>query len=356
MKRRPGWRPKSSAAVFAAILAVIVAAPLLQSVLPRKYFFDSGFIQLLAQGAYPFPTSQSFRNTGAIYRLLGLANNPFLASVAGIGGLVTLLLVPRIRQAKVEGPGALIVVLLVVLSGAAYLSQYSKDVFVLPVSFVAAIAPATKRGEIALILAIAVYAAEFRSYWALIGVTYLLLLVVMTRARRPLILAASLMAFLLALSILFAAVLHQPLDHYRTAVTIGRETATDSNTLITPFLDKTDPASETANAVLILTSLLVPVPLVALGTPFYLGIAALLVAFWGWTWRRARIILTAHTVRDRFAVRAASLLFAVVTVQSVFEPDYGSYLKHLSPVLPLAFLLFRAVPTGNTGQVSTHAP
>jgi hypothetical protein len=30
-----------------------------------------------------------------------------------------------------------------------------------------------------------------------------------------------------------------------------------------------------------------------------------------------------------------SVLWAVLTVQAIFEPDYGSYLRHLTPMLPL---------------------
>jgi len=45
--------------------------------------------------------------------------------------------------------------------------------------------------------------------------------------------------------------------------------------------------------------------------------------------------------------RGCSLALAMVSIQAVFEPDYGSYLRHLTPLLPL--LLFVAV-------VSRHRP
>ena len=32
----------------------------------------------------------------------------------------------------------------------------------------------------------------------------------------------------------------------------------------------------------------------------------------------------------------------MVTVQAVFEPDYGSYMKHIAPLLPLFVLVFAA--------------
>ena len=37
--------------------------------------------------------------------------------------------------------------------------------------------------------------------------------------------------------------------------------------------------------------------------------------------------------------RAVALLLGLVVVQAIFEPDYGSYLKHLSPMLPLFLAL-----------------
>jgi hypothetical protein len=39
------------------------------------------------------------------------------------------------------------------------------------------------------------------------------------------------------------------------------------------------------------------------------------------------------------AARASALLVAVVSVQAIFEPDFGSYLKHLTPLMPLFLTL-----------------
>ena len=37
--------------------------------------------------------------------------------------------------------------------------------------------------------------------------------------------------------------------------------------------------------------------------------------------------------------RAVALLLALVIVQAIFEPDYGSYVKHIVPALPLFLAL-----------------
>jgi hypothetical protein len=40
--------------------------------------------------------------------------------------------------------------------------------------------------------------------------------------------------------------------------------------------------------------------------------------------------------KDRHGVHLGlSVLWAMLTVQAIFEPDYGSYLRHLTPMLPL---------------------
>ena len=102
---------------------------------------------------------------------------------------------------------------------------------------------------------------------------------------------------------------------------------------------------------------LLPWPLVLGGSVTYLVMAGVLVVLWGLvavsirrlqreraarSGRRddtGRYLSAPLAERSPRPERAVALLLALVVVQAIFEPDYGSYVKHLSPVLPLFLTL-----------------
>ena len=101
-------------------------------------------------------------------------------------------------------------------------------------------------------------------------------------------------------------------------------------------------------------ALVLPVPLVLLGSPLYLVFAVGITLPWlvlaaGLARGPHRLLAGAPPAGDAVttaALRSAALLVAYLTVQSFFEPDYGSYLRHLTPMLPLllAVVLTRSSP------------
>jgi quinol-cytochrome oxidoreductase complex cytochrome b subunit len=108
------------------------------------------------------------------------------------------------------------------------------------------------------------------------------------------------------------------------------------------------------SAVLLLLGLLVPIQLFLSGNAFHI-LSGAMIAFL-WITALAGILRAKHgpragaerdihapkkrdSNRSLRATRAAALLLAVVLVQAIFEPDFGSYLKHLTPLLPLFLTL-----------------
>jgi hypothetical protein len=75
----------------------------------------------------------------------------------------------------------------------------------------------------------------------------------------------------------------------------------------------------------------------------YLGYLVLIMCIWLLFGRavfgtRRGLLTSGQDTRgtpDTRPLRWAMVVIAFLTTQSFFEPDYGSYLKHLSPVLPL---------------------
>ena len=118
------------------------------------------------------------------------------------------------------------------------------------------------------------------------------------------------------------------------------------------------------NAFLVFLSLLFPWPLILGGSHVYLVMAVVLGLLWSlvaWSIvqiqreraavRRGRpaqsvrgglrggVLRAPPSERRPRPERAAALLLALVMVQAIFEPDYGSYVKHIVPALPLFIAL-----------------
>jgi hypothetical protein len=149
---------------------------------------------------------------------------------------------------------------------------------------------------------------------------------------------------------------------FGTAVVLGvnlnsfREVVSQTNSLyaqtaIIDYIPVTGPLGGALNALCTLVLLVVPIPLAVTGSPVYLAFAGVMAVLW---------IKLVTVVRDGMRnswfvldvrlARAVSLLLAVVTVLAVFEPDYGSYIKHLTPVLPLFFFVLRARRKHHSGN------
>lgn len=82
--------------------------------------------------------------------------------------------------------------------------------------------------------------------------------------------------------------------------------------------------------------LVAPRPLLATPGAVHVAYAGLIGVYLAGLRRGPLASLSGPLGADRDARRLGlSFLLALLTVQALFEPDYGSYLRHLTPVLPL---------------------
>src|SRR5699024_2730134 len=107
-----------------------------------------------------------------------------------------------------------------------------------------------------------------------------------------------------------------------------------------------------------LASLLVPVPLFLDGGIVHMGAAVFISLLWACAiaaaaqTRRRLSSERAVTRRDHVLMRVIPLLLAFVMTQAVFDPDEGSYFKRRPPLLP-AFLAL--MPLRGPGECSSRA-
>jgi hypothetical protein len=324
-----------------ACLGMVPLALVARVLLPSKYFTDGRVLQSIATGEYLPLEDTSFLYVGRLYALLGMANSPLAAGALGMA-LAIIALWAALRRARGRmTPAACFLVIVFAVLASVYLSQFSKDVWVLPITIVVLLAPRGWRGDLLIVPAMVAYASFFRQYWFLVLGLYLLLRVVTAwRARRRLVVLALVVGTLGAV-LVAPAVLGEPLAQARSSVNLERSSSADAVTAISPVQFGANAVADTAENLVTLAQLVVPTPLAAHGSPIYLGYLVLISCLWGaFGWAvlgsRRRLVDGRPTVEiDDWALRCALLVLAFLTTQSYFEPDYGSYLKHLAPVLPL---------------------
>lgn len=333
----PAWAVLFFCAWLTALLSITV-----RDILPARFSYDGELVLRVAQGRNPYQVDRSYANTAAAYRILGLQNSEELTALFGCAILLTALIIATTLGTRGSFKlRHLYVGLTFIVLGGVFLTWYNKDVFTLGVVIVTLLVLKFSPGRWWLIVAtMAVYAAVFRSYWFLIAALTAGLVVLAHRrrdsARRYLVRLFGLaQVFLIIFCVAAPLVIGRSANTFRSDLNANREGAIDAVTIISPFVGGDSPVISYINAVLTQISLVIPWPLLMRGSQ-YVIYAVVILALW------MTLLITVVrgwnklSQKDRHGVHiGVSVLWATLTVQAIFEPDYGSYLRHLTPMLPL---------------------
>jgi len=366
-QRIAGWGAFCQLYVLALAGLAVAAASRFRNFLDQKFTLDAVWIQnTLTIPDAGLDPADPFRNTALVYRFLGLATRPDVAAMAAITVFgVAVLAALRWGELPRLTPVGLAAISVSYVLALIYLAQYSKEFVSLVLVALVLILPRGLLAESFLVGAMVAYAITIRPYWGIVVVLYVLGRILLPRVRGLLPIALAVLAIYGALQLIFNNFLGEALSFSRVAVNSLRADINISvGSLIVDFLPD-QVALQWLNAFLVFVSLLVPWPLLLGGSAVYLVMGVVLVSLWALVGRSIVRLQRERRgdVRGRFATlaeraprpqRAVALLLALVVVQAIFEPDYGSYLKHVVPALPLflALLPLRREPA--TPQ-TTHA-
>ncbi len=324
-------------------LALAIVAPL---VLPERYYFDAETVRELLADRYG-EGSESFVSTARAYRLMGFT---VLWPEALAGPLSFLLAFAAVALgARLAGatwnPAVFALLALWTVPIAIFHGTYSKEVFaIVAIGLMARVARSAP--GVALAAAIAMlYAIGFRSYWAVIVVLYLVLMAGWRMglgwpARLALVAIA-----IVPLSLASEAFVGFWLSDGRTVVVEAREGDPDSATMFFNPWTNTSPATDLANTVAGWLTLVLPFYLLALGAVQHVAFALFQFANTALFVRAVRalprprrgVVPSAH---DWQLAAAAAWCVAYTIVQGMFEPDFGSFVKHAANLVPMLMLLF----------------
>lgn len=324
-------------AVLLWLVICFCLAVMNQDILPAKYFFDSGNIVSRFSYVQHFSLGNSYDNTALFYDLLLLSESQhFTAFITSFVFSVFVFICFTIpRQMDLRGVHNVLLFAFTCLTGAIYLAQYSKEAIAMLVVFLFFCLSRTRLQQLIWIVVVCVYAAYFRTYWFLVLAMYIYYSIVLKISRRTILVLFSVIVAFLMLAIAFKVVLGVDLAYYRYVVNDSRMYDSNANSMITPLLPTGNIVLEWLNAIIQFFLMFFPFPLLT-GNPVYL-LFFLVTASIGL--RLYRIIRSSinegqlgNSIREN---RCMALILAFVTIQSIFEPDYGSYIKHLTPMLPL---------------------
>ncbi|MGP9693480.1 hypothetical protein ACT3TZ_02510 [Brachybacterium sp. AOP25-B2-12] len=328
----------------------LIAAPAVRAVLPGQFLMDDAHLQDSIAGRIPVGDSEGFAVTAALYRTLGLADRPSATAVLAMIVFTVAVFVAigwdRLRELTIIGLAAVGASYVLAL---AYLAQYSKELVTLVLALLVLVLPRDRERawawDLVVVAGCLVYAVTLREYWAVIAGMYVVWRIALAWFRHPALLLLVPVASYIALTPAFQIVLGGGLQSQREWSNAERAgTAGDVASLIQSPFPGAEGVLGIVSALIMLALLIVPLTLAASGSAYHLASAGLIAAIWFviLTPVARGLLARRPAVLGVQASRAAALLLAALVVQALFEPDYGSYLKHLTPLLPLALAMLPA--------------
>ncbi|HGX0611621.1 TPA: hypothetical protein ACNRZR_005285, partial [Escherichia coli] len=144
---------------------------------------------------------------------------------------------------------------------------------------------------------------------------------------------------LLVISFLFNNVMGVEVDSFRRSVNELRLDGNVENakTMILPFFDSGGVFWGWINVVLTWITMMLPLPLFLTFSPLYLILFLLITMLWSLFWKS---VSKSFKSKDKTLRAVIALILSFSALQSIFEPDYGSYVRHLSPLYPLFFYIY----------------
>lgn len=322
-----------TAFVFAGFWIVIFR----ENLVPQNFSFDGNRIQALASESIAGSGDSSYETVARIYNLFGLGTQPLLASILGYCAFVATVLAVRLRYRHLKPTISAIYLYLVgILLGAVYLGFYSKDLFVLPIVLVLLFSRFSRLGQASLFALMVLYGLNFRSYWLVVLLVFLALRMIRFTRRSLFLQVVIAMATVAIISLGLSVVTGYEPDYFRQAANLYREGSANATTAIHRFVEFQQPWGGVINNALTLVSLVFPVPLFLIGQPLYIAIGFGIAAMWLVFLRSMR---EPNLLLSKASNLSSLLLVSFLIVQALFEPDYGSALRHVTPFIAVLIAL-----------------
>ncbi|WP_426817866.1 hypothetical protein ACP3TC_07270 [Winslowiella sp. 2C04] len=320
-------------------LAFPLFAVIKENIFPIYYFWDANTIETFMMRNNPLIMFDSYASTAAFFNVFNVSRDsvifPIVSSLIIIANFYFIL-----KKSEAEKITLLefLVYLYCMLLSIVYMTLLSKDFVVL--LFIIPFLPLSKKGVAGLIfwsLLALFYAIYFRSYWFILLGMFWFFYIALGIFRRPIVILLLGFFILFCLAVVFKVGMGIDVDNFRNIVNETRLENANENarTMIVSIIPGGGLIISWLNVCLTWVFMMVPIPLLVSFSPFYIIISFFIMLLWYKFWRSVKIEMINQGDKQLRAIIA--LIISFTAVQSIFEPDYGSYVRHLSPFYPLFF-------------------
>lgn len=335
--------PHMTFMLFLFMMLLMLAVALVKESVMKPYFFsDQITIFSFMKMTYSFGPGNSYGSTAYFYKLLGFEQSSIvfalISAVMIISTFVFIFIKVRGGSMNIFDIG---VFLFFCFSSMINLTWQSKDFIVFLMMMPLLITFMNRTAGLLIWTCFAVfYAYYFRTYWFLFLLEFYGLLLMSRYIHKGKWIFILCLLSLLVLAFGFQYGLGIDVDNFRNEVNEHRldSTGDGSNTLIRPWVPAGNPIFGWINVSLTWITFFVPFPLILMLSPYYVVISCFIILMFRRIWQTLSAALQDRTYP--LVVLFALIIISYTVVQSLFEPDYGSYLRHLAPFYPLMFYVY----------------
>ncbi|MGO3826521.1 MAG: polysaccharide biosynthesis tyrosine autokinase [Corynebacterium variabile] len=351
-------------AVFLGFITVCMGMLVRPEFVSAYPIFDNDAGSIRSIMSSPFTAEDlglgSFSVIANFYESLGLADSTTGAGLLGtlIGSIALGAVVYRVKELNTTH-APLILAAIAALATGVFQATYTKEVLISLGMIVIILLPVNLLGEILVLATMCVLGAQYRSYWLIIAGLYVVLRILLAHRRRASI--GRTVWLIIALSVLTGLALWVtqgvPADNFRSVVNDSAERQFNTGSLISRFFDAPEPLGGVLNTTLTSLFFIIPLPMLLKLSPYYLAIGIIFLFVWiNVVWAASSVSRTTDIPpKDaRLLARYTALPLAFLIVQGLFEPDWGSALRHVTPLMPL--VVGAAALTARYRRASTGDP
>lgn len=334
----PHASPGVSAAVWFTLFIVLYALSAThETSLPAKFLVDELVIFDRMKTVAAFRAfGDSFDNLAWLFNFFGLGNFSIslLGFLASTVGLFFALWRSGLSALK---PLEFFLVVFWLINQTVYIGVPSKELIISLLVLFVFIFSSSRAVVLAFIFSAALVAIFFRAYWGITLCATLVLYFGPSSFRKPASLAIFALALFFAVAFLFAKVYGESLDFARLNANEWRD-PNEVGSIIVQFIPGDGILVGVANVAITLATFILPLRLITSGALMQtVGGIGVFFTF-SLLFFRYRVASTLFPV-GRFEKLCFCFLVSFVSTQAIFEPDYGSFLRHLSPVSPMIIYL-----------------
>ncbi|WP_313286748.1 hypothetical protein [Corynebacterium vitaeruminis] len=298
----------------------------------------------------------SFAVIADFYKYLGLIDKPVIAGVLGtlLGSVVILIAVRKSGGIRINLFSIGLILLAFLLNGI-FLGQFTKEIFISFLVLTLLAAPQRWWGETLICIAMFAVAVWFRKYWALILVIYLTVRMIPPSGVKlfgrkihyshPLLFLGLLVSASVLISLVIGLATGNAGDYFRTSVNQWRVGDGSTASLIPQYVRGNNLITGILNNLLSTLFIILPVPLLLLAKPYYIASFVVFAFLW------SSLFVGYLKLRQGgsfIANRAFALMVAFLLIQGSFEPDFGSALRHVVPIIPLFIFIVACESKGDS--------